>query len=158
MASFGFLEDKTEVRNYHFSKVVKIDKKEIFELMANLEKYPSILPHNVKSIKILNQTDNVIYAEETLSESGFNMEFIVKHEIIPFEYHSLEIISGNAKGSKITLNFVENDGNTIIDSYLEIHFSGYLKFLMLPLTERNIESAFNSVISSFESFLKNNQQ
>ena len=114
---------------------VNIDKNDIFDVMTDLEKYKLILPDNVVSIKIINQTDNMIYAEEEFSEKFIKSKFLVKHTIEPYESHLIEILDGDAEGTTFlqTYDIDDKSGQTIITTKVNLDFKGVLTpFLNLP--------------------------
>lgn len=137
------------------TKRVNLDKEIIFNAMADIENYPNVLSDNFISIKIINQTDNVIFAEEEIIERGIKTKLIVKHTIIPYELHTLEIMNGHAKGTLITVKFEENDPYTRIIVDAEMYFSGILiPFALLP--SNNIHHAIDTVITSFVNYVNEN--
>lgn len=80
--------------------------------MANLENYPKVLPGNYISSRIINQTINTIYAEEKVAEFGIKTKMLVKHTIIPYDKHVLEVPDGDVNGTKITEIVEGNDSST----------------------------------------------
>ena len=136
-------------------KSVDVDKKKIFDVMANVENYPNVLKNNFKSVTIINQTDNVIFTEAEIQERGIQVKLLVKHTIIPYESHKIEILSGDAKGSTMITTFSENNSMTKIKSDVELHLRGILiPFgLLLPT---NIQHAIGTVITSFVEYSINN--
>ena len=105
---------------------VNINKTKIFDTMTDLEKYHLILPQNVVSIKIINQTDNVIYAEEELAVNFLKAKFLVKHTIKPYQSHIIEILDGDAKGTIISQTFEGNSDRTIITTKIKLNLQGIL--------------------------------
>ena len=51
------------------TQTIPLNKTSVFITMTDVEKYPLVLPKNILSVKILNQSNNVIYAEEDLYEN-----------------------------------------------------------------------------------------
>jgi len=137
--------------NLHFTRTSDVDREKIFEIMSDVKQYPNILPRNIHEVKIINRTDNVIFAEETISERGIEVKLLVKHEIFPPERHEIEIIGGYANGTKIVL-FYENDSKTTISSDILIKATGPLIAIILFMGPNNFESAFNTVIQAFEEY------
>ena len=137
--------------NLHFTRTSNVDREKIFEIMSDVKQYPNILPQNIHEVKIINRTDNVIFAEETISERGIEVKLLVKHEIFPPERHEIEIIGGYANGTKIVL-FYENDSKTTISSDILIKATGPLIAIILFMGPNNFESAYNTVIQAFEEY------
>ena len=114
-------------------KKVEINKTKIFETMADIQDYPIILPQNVISVKILNQSNNVIYAEEELSEKFVKTKLIVKHTLLPYDKHILEVMSGDAQGTMITQTFEETNSTTILTTNVKLNLKGILApFVYFP--------------------------
>ena len=141
-------------------KIVDLEREIIFDTMADIENYPSILPKNIVDVKIINQTmnpagANVITVEEKISEAGVISTILVKHDILPYTLHKIEIMEGDAKGTIIRANFDEKEKQTEITIEAEIHLHGILAPFGL-LTQKNMESALNTMIDSFIDYAKLN--
>ena len=95
-------EGKKAIDEFELVKTVPMGKTKIFDTMTDIQKYPIILPKNVISVKILNQSDNVIYSEEELMEKYIRTKLIVKHTIFPYENQTLEVMNGDAQDRKST--------------------------------------------------------
>ena len=74
--------------------------------MADVQNYPLILPKNIIDIVIIEQNDNFLIATETFIEQGVEVTLLVKHTFKPNEFHSIQILDGNAKGTIINTEFV----------------------------------------------------
>ena len=110
-----------------------VDKIKIFNAMTDLEKYHLILPQNVVSLKIINQTNNVIYAEEEFFQTYVKSKFLVKHTMKPYESHLIEILDGDAKGTTILQIFQDTAIGTHITTTINLDFQGILApFVHLP--------------------------
>jgi len=134
-------------------KVVDVDREKIFDVMADIENYPKVLPDNFISLKIINQTHNalnakVIFAEEKISEAGIITTIIVKHTILPYDRHEIEVMSGDARDSKITTIFKDLNSGTEIETDAQIHVHGILAPFGL-LARPNLEAVINTVLESF---------
>ena len=133
-------------------RIVDVDKEKLFNLMADLEKYPSILPENFIAISIKNTINNTIFTQETIQESGVKITLNVKHTIIPYETQIIEILDGDAKGTKITVIFTQIDSKTKVNINTEVHLKGVLApFGYLP--QSNIHSAIGTVLESFVDYI-----
>jgi len=130
-----------------------IERDEIFDVMSDLKNYPKILPDNILSLNILNQTENTIIAEEEVTERGISTKLLVKHTIIPKETHSMEILEGDAKGSIFYVLFQDHDEGTKLTLETELHLRGKL----IPIgifTKYNLESAVDTIITNFVDYTK----
>ena len=141
-------------------KIVDVEREIIFDTIADIENYPIILPKNIIDVKIINQTTsaggaNVIMVEQKVSEAGVISTILVKHDILPYTSHKIEIMEGDAKGTIIRANFDEKEKQTEITIEAEIHLHGILAPFGL-LTQKNMESALNTMIDSFIEYAKVN--
>ena len=140
--------------NVTFVKVIAVKKEDIFNTMAKISDYPKILPDNFVSVKIINQTNNTIYAEEEVAEIGIKTKMLVKHTIIPYDKHTLEILDGDANGTRIIEVFEGNGSTTKLTTSVDLHLHGILSpFSSLP--KSNLEHAMNTVIDKFVEYTKN---
>tara|TARA_B100001079_G_scaffold77080_1_gene66303 strand:- start:381 stop:1865 length:1485 start_codon:yes stop_codon:yes gene_type:complete len=128
-----------------------IGKEVLFNTMADVENYPTILPKNVLSVVIIEQEPNVILAEETMINQGIKVELLAKHTIIPYERHTVEIMSGDAEGTKITQIFRGDESSTKLSTKIQLKLHGLLSpFYFFPKDQ--FSHAMNTVNSSFVSY------
>ena len=137
-----------KITDFETNLLIDIQKEIIFNEMTNMENYPNVLPENVVNVKILSQTNNVIIAEEELSEAGINVKLLVKHTIRPYDKHIIEIIDGDAKGTTITQSFESVNSKTNLNTTVHLDVKGLLS-LVQYLPESNLIHAINTVNSSF---------
>ena len=133
-------------------------KEEAFLIMTDVKNYPKILPKNIISVNIINQVDNTVLAEYELIEHGIRTKLLAEHTMYPYDKHILEIMDGDAKGTKLIQDFttVECDESvgkcTQIASRVELNLGGILApFGFLP--KSNLDHAFNTIITSFEMYM-----
>ena len=141
-------EYRVVTKNADFVMIVDADKRELFDLMADVENYPNILPDNYVSVFIKNRNNNSILTSEVVTEQGIQSTLNVKHTILPYDNHIIEILDGDAKDTKITTIFEEYGSKTKLMINVEIHARGILiPFAYLP--KNNLNHAVNSVINGF---------
>ena len=134
-------------------KQVDIDKEKIFLIMTDLENYTKVLPRNIKSIEIIEDSDNVILAEYEVVEAGITSKLLVQHIMYPYYEHTIEVMDGDAKGTKITQKFTDTDSVTTIHTLVELDLKGILSpFGFLP--KGNLEHASNTIVTSFIDYAK----
>jgi len=140
-------------RSIELQTIVDVDKLLLFEVMADVENYPSVLQENYVSVKILNKTRNVIHSLETVKEAGIQTTFQVKHTIIPYQSHQISILDGDAQGTNIIVWFNDFGPNrTQISAKLDLRLKGIMyPFVIIP--DQNINNAFNTVLNSFIEYL-----
>ena len=155
------------VTELQITKIVDVNQEEAFLIMADIKNYPNILPRNIISVNIINQTDNNVLAEYEVVEHGIRTKLLVSHTIYPYDKHIVEVMDGDAKGTKLMQDFttinteIEKlpecdqsfDGCTKIDSRVELNLKGLLSpFSYLP--KRNLEHASNTVIQTFTDYMQ----
>ena len=139
----------------NFERNVNVDQEDIFNTMADVLDYPIILPENYISVKVINETDDIIYTEEEVAEAGIKTSMLVKHVIIPYQKHSIQVLNGYAQGTNITVLYEHENSDTKITVNGDIHVFGVLLPLAL-LTQNNIKHAFDTVLNDFVEYTRNN--
>jgi len=114
---FGTIFPEEFYYKFHWSHKLSIEREKIFEIMSNVTSYPKIFPERYNSLKIINQSENVIFTEEDITYGNLNRKLIVKHTLVENESHLIEIVKGDAKNTKILLNYksVGNSTNILVD-------------------------------------------
>ena len=143
-----------KITEFETSRLVDVPKNRIFDVMADIENFPNILPKNVIYVNILNKTNNVIIAEEELSEAGIKIKLLVKHTIKPYSEHIIEIIDGDAKGTTITQSFESVDSQTKLTTNVHLNLKGIVSVIAF-LPESNFIHAINTIISHSTSVVEN---
>jgi len=134
--------------NISLTKVVEINNENFYNLLSDVENYPQILPKNILSVNIIDQTNSSLIYEIVVIEKGITSTLLIKHDFFPFEKQILTVIEGDAKNTIITQKFL-NEGNfTKLITDVEFHLGGSLTgFGFLP--QSNVNSAMNTILSSF---------
>ena len=142
-----------QLTHLEFERTLEIEQETFFLIMSDIENFPKILPQNFISVNILEINENTIIAEEEIQEKGIRAKFLVKHTLISNDEHILEVLEGDAKGTKIHL-FFSTDGNfTKLITTVDVNLKGILTpFSYLP--ESNVNSAMNTVVTSFYDYAK----
>ena len=155
LVTYSTLPDqfRTVERTIEFQTIVDAEKIKLFDVMADVENYPSVFQENYVSVKILNQTNNSIMSLETVKEAGIQTTLQVKHTIIPYESHQMSILDGDAKGTTIIVWFSDFDTNkTQISIKLDLRLKGIMTpFGVIP--DQNIQHALSTVLNNFLEYL-----
>jgi len=131
------------VNKYQYENKIYVDSQKVFDLLADVQNFPKVFPKTFQSVKILNQTHNTVYTEEIISYHGITKVIKIKHELKPYQYHTITILSGEFKNTSFIINFNEKDSNTLIIINAEIHFPSYV-----GLMYNNIPFNFNVAINN----------
>ncbi len=148
-------ELKTIDRTIGFDTIIQTNKIQIFNLIADVEKYPLILPDTFVEVKILDKSNNSIRTLETAKEIGIEQTLQIRHDLIPFESHEITILDGDAKGTRIVVWFNDIDED---NAKLSITLNLQLKGILVPfglLPDSSIEHAFNTILQEFVEYAKN---
>ena len=105
-----FLQPVTELQ---ITKIVDVNQEEAFLIMADIKNYPNILPRNIISVNIINQTDNNVLAEYEVVEHGIRAKLLVSHTMYPYDKHIVEVMDGDAKGTKLIQDFTTINASNI---------------------------------------------
>jgi len=148
------------VIGFNIVKETEVNKERIFDVMADIENYPNVLPENVISVNVINQTTSpggaiVFFVEEKLVERGVVITQIVKHGIVQYDQHTITVMDGDGEGTKIVLKFKDEDDKTKITAEVKIRIKGILAPFGF-LARSNIESAINTTIDNFIEYSKTN--
>ena len=130
-----------------------VGKKALFNTMADVENYPLILPGNILSVVIIEQKPNEILAEETMLEQGIRVKLLAKHTIIPYETHTIEIMGGDAEGTKIIQTLTGDESSTKLSTKIQLELKGLLGPLYF-FPKSNFSHAMNTVNTSFVEYAK----
>ena len=132
-------------------RLVEVEQERIFQLMADVEKYSLVLPKNVISVNIVEQSNNTVIANEELTEVGIKTNLKVKHTLYPFTKHTIEVLEGDAKNTKITLTFTPEGSSTWITTEGDVELHGILSPFSF-LSGNSVSHALDTAIVSFENY------
>ncbi len=115
------------------------NSKNYITLMSEYEKFPTYLPQQLKSIKIIQKT-----SEYTITEENIFISSIIKKNIIQQTKHfnsndnlvTSQIISGPANGSTLSISFDDQDDKTTVSVSLNIKLGLKYKLLM-PIIKKS---------------------
>jgi len=102
------------VTDLQTKKMVDVNQEEAFLIMTDIKNYPKMLPKNIISASIINQNDNNILAEYELVEHGIHAKLLVSHTMHPYDKHIVEVMDGDAKGTKLIQDFTTVNAATIV--------------------------------------------
>jgi ribosome-associated toxin RatA of RatAB toxin-antitoxin module len=131
-----------------FEKIIKADRKKIFEFATNYENYQKILPQYYPSIRIISSRGNTSVVEEHLRIGGKELVMMVKHVIVEPLQHEIFVIGGDAKGTHIINRYEQiQDGTKLI---LEVDWKskGMMKLLDF-FGKTNILNDYSRMIDDF---------
>jgi len=110
-----------------FEKIIKADRKKVFEITTNYENFQKILPQYYPSIRIISIRGNVSVVEEHLRIGGQELVMMVKHVIDEPILHEIFIIGGDAKGTHITNRYEHAPNGTKLIIEVDWKLKGIMK-------------------------------
>jgi ribosome-associated toxin RatA of RatAB toxin-antitoxin module len=126
----------------------EIERQVLFENFMDVKNYPLILPRNILSVDIIEENENEIISKITVMEAGIKTTSNVKHNFIPFETYTVEILDGDAQGTIINQTFVDRNSNTVVYTNTTLNLSGILSPISY-LPSKVFSHAINTVNESF---------
>ena len=110
-----------------FEKIIKADRKKVFELTTNYENFQKILPQYYPSIRIISVRGNVSVVEEHLQIAGRELVMMAKHVIDEPLLHEIFIIGGDAKGTHIIKRYESIPHGTKLTLDIDWKLKGMMK-------------------------------
>ena len=133
-------------------KILKLNSKNIYFLLADVKKYPDFLPL-CKGIVVKKKTKKYILTEVKIGFKNITESYICKVLLFPYKRITLEYISGPFEYLEIDWNFKKiSDNKTEIDFFCNFKFKSI--FLRL-CTNFFLENAVEQMVNAFEKKLNN---
>ena len=132
----------------HFEKIVKAERKKVFDIAANYKEFQKTLPEFFTSIRVRSTRDNVSIVEEHVRISGKELVMMTKHVIQYPETHEVFVIGGDAKGSHIVEKYESVDEGTKITVDADIKLKGVLKIVGF-FRKGKITKGFSKIMDEF---------
>lgn len=144
---------KDPIIQFTIVKQFDVEFDEIYNIFRQVENYPKILPRNIQSVEIIEKDENYILAKEKFSERGLGAEFLVEHRWNENQQHSMEIVDGDAKNSKINQTFEKIGNSTKITTDVDIKLKGLLLVLRF-IPQQNLMHATETALDAFLHYAK----
>jgi len=120
-----------------FSIQLKSSPEELFGILTDFEKFPKLIPRQLKNVKIIKKEGREVHTEETLV-----FKTIIKNEINQLCIHKIgdnclntKILSGPAKNSTINTSLKQNSGGTEISVDIDLKLILKAK-IFLPIIKK----------------------
>ena len=140
--------------SFRKKKILKLNSKNIYFLVADVKKYPDFLPW-CKGIVVKKKTKKYILTEVKIGFKNITESYICKVLLFPYKRITLEYISGPFEYLEIDWNFKKiSDNKTEIDFFCNFKFKSI--FLRL-CTNFFLENAVEQMVNAFEKKLNNRQ-
>ncbi len=131
-----------------FVKIIKADRKKVFEIATNFKDFQKTLPNFYPSIRIRSMRDDVSIVEEHVMLAGRELVMMTKHVTKPHELHEVFVIGGDAKGSHIIERYESIPEGTKITVEADFKLQGKLKIVGF-LGKNKIKEGFSKIMDEF---------
>ncbi|MBI2643739.1 MAG: polyketide cyclase [Nitrosarchaeum sp.] len=131
-----------------FEKIIKADRKKVFELTTNYENFQKILPQYYPSIRVISVRGNVSVVEEHLRIAGQELVMMAKHVIDEPILHEIFIIGGDAKGTHIIKRYKSIPHGTQLTLEIDWKLKGIMKLVNF-FGKNKILTDYSRIIDEF---------
>ena len=139
---------------FSFEKIVKADRKKVFDVVANYEEFQNTLPQYFPSIRIRSKRGNTAVVEEHLKFYGKELVMMTKHVTKYPEIHEVFVIGGDAKGSHFYEKYESVPEGTKISVDVDLKLTGILKIAAFFGKEK-IARGFSKILDEFAKIAEN---
>ena len=148
-------------RNISFEKVLDINKDSFQAVMLDLKNMPLIFPDFIESVE---PTNNEEIANIVLNLNGFHIYSKIKYSDERVDWHTLEVITGDMRGTKLSTKLDETWGfsgapnqGTIVNIEMDLQYSGWSSFLGF-VSDDTLRYSMNKFLTSTVSFANSNNE
>ena len=131
-----------------FEKIIKADRKKVFEITTNYANFQKILPQYYPSIRIISVRGNVSVVEEHLKIGRQELVMMVKHVIDEPILHEIFIIGGDAKGTHIIMRYGSIPNGTNLTLEIDWKLKGIAK-LSSFFVKNSLLNDYSKIIDEF---------
>jgi len=138
----------------NFEKIIKAERKKVFDIVANYELFEKTLPQYFPSIRIRSKRNDVAVVEEHRRVAGKELIMMTRHVINYPKTHEVFVIGGDTKGSHIVEKYETISEGTKIIVEADIKLNGTLKMIEF-FGKGKILKSFSKVIDEFAKIAEN---
>ena len=136
-----------------FEKIIKADRKKVFDITTNYENFQKILPQYYPSTRTISVRGNNSLVEEHLRIGGRELVMMVKHVVDQPILHEMFVIGGDAKGTHITTRYEQLPNGTKLILEVEWKLKGIKKLDIFG--KEKIPNEYSKIIDDFALFAEN---
>ena len=129
-------------------KTIKADREKIFNMVTDFESLPNKFPQFFKSVKIISREGNTVTTEDHAVMAGREVHQTTKHVLTPPEIDDVQLLSGDAKDSRIVTTYTTIPEGTKVTVEGDFKLAGKLKlvgFMAKGKIEKSIEDVIDQV-------------
>lgn len=136
-----------------FEKIIKADRKKVFDITTNYENFQKILPQYYPSTRTISVRGNNSLVEEHLRIGGEELVIMAKHVIDEPILHELFIVGGDAKGTHIITRYEQLPNGTKLTLEVEWKVKGIKKLDIFG--KDKIPNEYSKIIDEFAIIAEN---
>ena len=146
---------------FSFEKIIKAERKKVFDTAANFEEFEKTLPKYFPSIRVRSVqtkgfiqkmgrflTGDTAVVEEHIRLAGKEIVMMTKHVTKYPEIHEVFVIGGDAKGSHIIERYESIPEGTKIIVEADFKLQGKLKIVGF-IGKNKIKEGFSKIMDEF---------
>jgi coenzyme Q-binding protein COQ10 len=138
----------------HFEKIVKAERKKVFDITTNYKQFQKTLPKYFPSVRIRSTRGNTAVVEEHIRIAGREFIMMTKHVTQYPETHEVFVIGGDAKGSHIVERYESIQESTKITVDADLKLTGILKIAAL-FGKDKIKKGLSKIMDEFAKIAEN---
>jgi len=112
-----------------FEKVIKADRKKVFEAATDYENLPQMIPKRFRSVRLRSSRGDTSVVEEHIRVMGKDVAMMTKHIATPPGSHEIFVIGGDGKGSHIVETYEQAEEGTRVTVHAKIQLGGALRIV-----------------------------
>lgn len=130
-----------------FSTVINCNASNFFQVLTDYENLVKYLPRQLKNIKIINETDDVVIIEVSIIfKTLIKKEITQQIEILKKSEKTIvmNVLDGHAKNTKAVIDIESHDSNTKINVDIDLKLSLKSRILS-PIIKREYKTLLQGV-------------
>lgn len=136
-------------------KIVDVDKESLTKSLSSLDKYTQILPDYIQSSKLIGYNTAQMKIGLDWTSIDAKVKFVESNNKV-----TLEVISGDLKGTKLYVIMSEKTKNTQnkmtdVSAKIQLQMSWYMEMLTSLVSEKDIKSMLNTSLDGVVEYTKN---
>ena len=156
---FSFIPSSYADRVITLQKVSDVTKDSLLNTISDVSKYPQIFPDNVKSVRIIDNSTNLVEIKAGINGIFFDTQAICKNDTNG--NYVVEVTSGDLKGTIMTAKLEktlgfhgQKDGGTITNLTLDVKTSGFLSWVIGFVPDSTLADALGYGFDKFVQHIK----
>ena len=140
-----------------FSVILPAPRERLMELATDFENFPKYIPHQLKSVVVLEKNEKETTTLETIEFSSYlktSFEQKTIHRWVSEHEIESDIVSGPAKGTKISMIFEKLDNDTKVSVFIQLKLNLKTKFL-LPIIKKWYKRIILSILYKMNALIMN---